>query len=235
MPLRRSSRIELLDQADTGVTTAELRGNLRDIRRANRFFGGTRAVLLTLPNLIRQCHDGVAPVTILDLATGSADIPLAIAARADVHGWDVRITATDAQTEIVAIARAAERERRVTIEQADARDLPYGNGSFDIVLLSLALHHFDSWDAKRVLGEMRRVGRRALVVNDLERSRAGLAGAWLFSRALTTNRLTRHDAPLSVRRAYTPREAQELAHEAGWTATSVRRVAPFRFVMTGRP
>jgi hypothetical protein len=54
-----------------------------------------------------------------------------------------------------------------------------------------------------------------VIVNELDRTRRALAGAWLLSRVLTRNRYTRHDAPLSVRRAYRPVEVAELATEAG--------------------
>ncbi|HUG14597.1 MAG TPA: methyltransferase domain-containing protein [Thermomicrobiales bacterium] len=233
--LTRSRRIELLDRVDEEVTPEDLAGNLRDIRRANRFFGGTRSVLSALDEAIVDVGHSTAPITLLDLATGSADIPAAIARRASRRGWSVQITATDWQPEIVEAALAAQQSRSIRVESADARDLPYLDDSFDVVLLSLALHHFEPADAADVLREMRRVAKRALIVSDLERSRAGLAGAWLFSRALTRNRLTRHDAPLSVRRAYTPDEALALARTAGWTEPRTRRVMPFRYVLTGRP
>jgi hypothetical protein len=82
---------------------------------------------------------------------------------------------------------------------------------------------------------MRRVGRRLLVVNDLERCRSGYVGAWLVGRLFTRNRLTRHDAPLSVQRAYTRDEALALARAAGWGQAHVRGAAPFRYVLTDAP
>jgi SAM-dependent methyltransferase len=233
LPLARTARPELLDAAHDGITRLELAANLRDIRRANRYFGGTRAVVSAVqPFLVGA---GARSVTILDVATGSADIPLALVRQADRHAWRIQITATDLQPEVLAIARAAERPGVLAVEPADARALPYADNTFDVVLLSLALHHFEPEDALRVLAEMRRVGRRGLLVNDLERTRVGLAGAWLFSRGLTRNRLTRHDAPLSVRRAYTLAEGLALARAAGWGTPDARRVFPFRFVLTGSP
>jgi hypothetical protein len=74
-----------------------------------------------------------------------------------------------------------------------------------------------------------------MLVNDLERSWAGYAGAWLFGRLLTSNPMTRNDAPLSVRRAYTRPEALALAHAAGWHGARVRYSVPHRYVLTGRP
>jgi len=226
--------MELLDALDTGVTPTALADNLRDIRLANRWFGGVRAVLRTLAPIF----DGQAqaePLTLLDIATGSADIPLAIDAFASRRNRPIRIVATDLQPEVLAVARAAVGTRSITVEQADALELPYGDATFDVVILSLALHHFQPEAAVQVLGEMKRVGRRLLIVNDLERSWLGLAGAWLFSRVLTTNPITRNDAPLSVRRAYTRSEALALAHAAGWHAARVRYSVPHRFILTGRP
>jgi hypothetical protein len=74
-----------------------------------------------------------------------------------------------------------------------------------------------------------------MIVNDLERSWAGYAGAWLFGHVLTANRMTRNDAPLSVRRAYTRSEALALAHAASWRAARTRYSLPHRYVLTGRP
>ena len=68
---------------------------------------------------------------------------------------------------------------------------------------------------KSALGEMARVARLGIVINDLDRSRLGWVGAWLIGHVLTRNRLTRHDAPMSVRRAYRPSETAGLLREAG--------------------
>lgn len=231
--MRRTNETELLDREAESVPAEELAGNLRDIRRANRYFGGTRAVLRAIAPL--PVEVGAETLRVLDLATGSADIPVAIVHEARRRGARVHVLATDLQPSVLAVARAAEQPGVIEIQQADARALPYADGAFDIVLLSLALHHFAPEDAARVLSEMRRVGRGLLVVNDLERSRAGYAGAWLVGHALTRNRLTRHDAPLSVRRAYTRAEALALARQAGWHAPRVRGALPFRYLLTGLP
>jgi 2-polyprenyl-3-methyl-5-hydroxy-6-metoxy-1,4-benzoquinol methylase len=233
-PLRRSSQPELLDQLGHQFETGPLAGNLRNIRLANRWFGGRQAVLRELAPLI-ETQPADEPLTILDIATGSADIPLAIDDLAARLGRSVRIVATDLQPEVLEVARAAVGTRSIAIEPADALALPYDDARFDVVTLSLALHHFETEEATQVLREMGRVGRRLLIVNDLERSWTGLAGAWLFSHLLTTNPMTRNDAPLSVRRAYTAPEALALAHAAGWRAARVRNSIPNRYVLTGRP
>jgi hypothetical protein len=77
------------------------------------------------------------------------------------------------------------------------------------------IHHLDDENAVRFLAELGRVSRRGIVVNDLHRGQLAWLGAWLVGRFLTRNPFTRHDAPLSVRRAYTLVEMEELLARAG--------------------
>ena len=114
---------------------------------------------------------------------------------------------------------------------ADARALPFADCSFDVALCSLSLHHMRPGDAVRMLAELRRVARLGLVVNDLVRCWHGLVGAWLFGNVLSRNPLTRHDAPLSFRRAYTVTEMQALAREAGLDEVRFRGFFGFRVCM----
>jgi len=72
------------------------------------------------------------------------------------------------------------------------------------------------------------LARHGFVLNDLARSWHGYAGAWLSSRLATRNRMTRHDAPLSVLRAYTPAELRNLLVRAGIHGAVVRRRPLFR-------
>jgi ubiquinone/menaquinone biosynthesis C-methylase UbiE len=115
--------------------------------------------------------------------------------------------------------------------RADGEALPFPDGSFDAVTCTLALHHFEPAAAGALLRELRRVARLSPIVCDLRRSELAYAAAWLWSRT-SRNRLTRHDAPLSVRRAYTPAEALELARAAGWRAPRLQRDPFFRMTLT---
>ena len=211
-PLPRSESAELLDAP--AHEPVELAANLRDIRRVNTLLGGTSTVLRHLPPLIDRVPQ--RPVTILDLATGSADIPLAIARWATKRRIPVAITASDVSGEILDVARDhVAGQRGITLAQYDARAIPLPDSAFDIVLCSLSLHHFAPDAAVRVLREMDRIARAGFVLNDLRRGRLGYAAAWIAARLTTRNRLTRNDAPLSVKRAYTPAELCDLLHRAG--------------------
>lgn len=197
------------------LDSSELDANLRDIRRVNRMLGGVSTILRHLPALLDRGPSDQS-ISILDLATGSADIPLAIVDWARRNGRLIEVVASDYSEEMLAIARRHLADASgITLARYDARAVPLPDRQFDIVLCSLSLHHFEPEDAVLVLKEMDRLARRGFIVNDLRRSLIGFVAAWLAAQATTRNRLTRNDAPLSVRRAYTPDELAGLLRRAG--------------------
>ena len=231
-PPSRSDAPELLD----GVIAdpAELAENFRDIQRVNRLLGGTSTVLHHLPPLL-DAVPADQPATILDLATGAADIPIAIARRAERDGRPVRIIASDASEEILALAGAnVAGHPAIELAHIDARDVPLPDGDVDIAICSLSLHHFPPDEAARVLREMHRVARVGFILNDLRRSRLGYAAAWVAARLTTRNRLTRNDAPLSVLRAYTPTELAALLAVAGIDNARITTHPWFRMAAVAR-
>ncbi len=203
----------------------ELERNLADIEFANRWLGGTAP-------LRREVRRSGAR-TILDVGSGSADIPQALVRDGRRRGVDVRATCLDRSEAMIAIARKRTGgDDRLTFVCADGERLPFGDASFDLVTCSLALHHFEPPAARDLLREMRRVARVAPIVCDLTRSRLGWAATWLYAHAMSRNRLTRHDAPLSVRRAYEPGEAVALARESGWHNPRAHSEPFFRMTLT---
>jgi ubiquinone/menaquinone biosynthesis C-methylase UbiE len=232
MALSRSNQLELLD--DAGHDPVELAMNLRDIRRVNRLLGGSSTTLRHLPELFAGIPSDQT-VSVLDLATGSADIPIALADWAAQMGRRIEIIASDCSDEILAIARdQVASHPGIILRTYDARDVPLPDGSVDIVLCSLSLHHFDPDDAVRVLREMHRLARIGFILNDLRRSRVGYAAAWLAAHATTRNRLTRNDAPLSVRRAYTVDELRELLRKADIGSARITTHRWFRMAAVSR-
>jgi SAM-dependent methyltransferase len=228
--LPRAAGAERMDEPDQDPV--ELARSLADLRAVNRWLGGTRVLLHHLARLL-LLHPQPS-YRILDIATGSADIPLAVVAWGRRRGIRVEVVATDLHAGTLAEARRrTAHEPAVSVEMADALALPFGDGAFDVALCSTALHHFDAHaDLLRVVGEMRRVARLGGVINDLRRSRAALLGAQLLAAtAWRRHPVTRHDGPLSVRRAFTPAEFRALARELGLPSAQVRAHLPFRVAL----
>jgi len=222
--MRRTVARELMDGPVDDV--GELEGNLRDIAFANARLGGTAPLLHALRRL------DAPRVELLDVGSGAGDGALALLRDASRRGLELRVTCLDHSEQMLALARkTAGDQPALSFVRADGGALPFGDGAFDVVICTLALHHFEPAGARALLRELRRVARIVPVVCDLRRSALAFAATWLWSRT-SRNRLTRHDAPLSVRRAYTPAEALALARDAGWRAPHVRREPFFRMTLT---
>lgn len=228
----RARGAELMDASrlDTGA----LEVALRDLRGVNRWLGGWSVLRSCMAGLLRALPAG--PYRVLDVGTGSADLPLRLVRWARRRGYRLHILATDLHPQTLGMARqATAAEPDVDVGVADALALPFADGAFDFVLCSTMLHHFDGDEAVTVLTEMRRVAARAVVVNDLRRSGAALLGARLLARTLWRHsELTRHDGPLSVRRAFTARELRMVADAAAMRGARVRSHVPFRLSLVAR-
>jgi hypothetical protein len=230
MSLRyRHRQAELMD--DDAVDARELGVALRFIRGVNKYFGYTRATLSHLKRFSRSWQRG-RTVRILDVATGSADVPRAILRWADRHGWDLRIIAIDrhAQTLNAALA-AGQPDPRLAIVQADALRLPFADGSFDYALTSMFLHHLDDDAAAAVLAEMNRVASRGLIAADLVRS--ARAYGWITLFTLFTTPMIRHDAKVSVAQAFRKPEVLALRDRAGIPFARYHKHFGHRFVLAG--
>lgn len=201
----------------------ELEANLRDIARANRLFGG----IAPIARVLDQTH----AAEVLDVGCGGADIPRTLQRRAQARGRQLAITCLDRSRQILEVARRQNGD--LTFVQAEGDALPFADEAFDVAMCSLTLHHAAPAEAVSLLRELRRVSRVTPLVCDLRRSALGYVATWLFSRT-SRNRMTRHDAPTSVLRAYTPAEAVALAREAGWRNPHARIEPFFRMTLVDR-
>jgi ubiquinone/menaquinone biosynthesis C-methylase UbiE len=226
------SHPEMVDRPDADPRL--LREEMVNLRKINRRFGGIpalrREIAALASNAVRH-----RPLRILDLATGSADVPVALIDDFTRAGRPVRITAVDRNEVVLQEAsRYAAGDSSITFVRGDILELGYPDVHFDIVLCSLALHHFALADAVWILREMERLSAVGFVLSDLRRSYPALCGAWLYTRLTTRNIMTRTDAIASVRAAFTEAEIRDLLARAGVADAAIRRVPGFRLMVTRR-
>jgi SAM-dependent methyltransferase len=192
--------------------SAELEKDLANLVTLNRLFGSHSLVL----DFLRPRLAPGRRWRMLDLATGSGDIPRTIARWAKKSGVDVHIDAVDQQASTLEIARRLSTDfPNIAFHQGDIRE--FGAGStWDIVLCSLALHHFSEDDATRVLRHAAALAGHSVLVADLRRCAAGTFGVDLLTAVWMREPMTRTDARISVRRAFSFAEFAALARRAGW-------------------
>lgn len=213
-----------------GVDPALLADSLRFIRRVNVLLRYTRATIAHLEQFSRRWRPGER-ITMIDFATGSADIPRAILAWADRHGFDVRIVGVDLHAATAAFARRDVPDPRLSIVRADVLNLPFDAGSFDYALSAMFLHHLSDDNALAVLRAMDRVARRGIVAADLLRNRR--AYRWISLFTLVSNPMVRHDARVSVAQAFSRPEVLGLRDRAGVDYAAFHRHFGHRFVLAG--
>jgi ubiquinone/menaquinone biosynthesis C-methylase UbiE len=163
--------------------------------------------------------------SLLDVGCGSGDVPAWIGSQV---GRPVSIVGVDLK--MLHLQAAPDALRGVV---ADVHTLPFPNGSFDVVTASLFLHHFDGDDVARVLRELYRVARRALVVNDLRRARVPYVFGRATFRLLFRSHVSVEDGLLSIRRAFTPKELRAAFDAAGIPAR-VDTNWPYRLLAVAR-
>ena len=215
---------EFMDQAELldGRPSAELQRDLSNLRWLNRHFGAISILHRFLNRwLTPVILDPRQPrLRVLDLATGEGDLPRELVTWCRERNIPVTVDAVDANAATLAVARDLSTEfPEITFHEGDIRAWKSDKQtSWDLVLCSLALHHFSSEDAVEVLRHARQLSSHHLLVADLRRSRMGALGIWLLTATFLREPMTVHDARLSIRRAFSRSELAELARRADWGA-----------------
>lgn len=219
---------ELLDAGEG--TDDDVARSLVDLRRVNRFLGGSRVVLRAISSLLQD--SSLREVSLLDVGTGSADVPMAVAENCRKHGLDTFMAAVDISERNLRISRTLLGVNSgIHLVRADSLKLPFAARSFDFVTASLFLHHFRDDDVVRLLIDFGRIARRAVIVNDLVRNLVPYYFTRIAGPILAASFLTRNDGPVSVLRGFTPGEMTELAQRAGLQVRETKRMFPYRLSM----
>lgn len=217
--MRRSRQKEMMDFP--GNPKELLVEDLHNLRIINRYLGGYRGVIKGLKRLVGEAK--MRRFSLLDVGTGSADIPRVIVQWARNRGIEATVVALE--PEPVTAEEAAHQTRQVpeiTVVRGDGEAPPFRSASFDFVLSSQLLHHFPEEKIIVLLKTWSGLARKAILVSDLVRDPLAYYGIRVITHLFTRNQMTRFDGPLSVRRALTLNEWRKLFREAA--------VGPFRLV-----
>lgn len=228
---------ELMDAPD--VAKDELANALAYLRWVNRRLGGSSALIAFLQRASVNWPDPNGPnarsITLLDVGTGSGDIPLAAVAWARSKGFDLRVTGVDNHHATVALAKAhVAHEPNVTIVLADALDLrsTFSMASFDYVHSALFLHHLSDLKALTVLATMDAIARAGVIWSDLVRSK--LHRAAVSIACIGQSRIVQHDARVSFEAGFTKAEVLDMASRCDISYAAYRQpILWYRFTLAG--
>ncbi len=221
---------ELMDQP--GLDSRLHAQALNGLARVNTLSRTAPVLWKSIKSIARNRSE---PLRVLDVACGGGDTAISLAriarrsnADVEVHGCDFSSTAVEHAT-----LRAEAASVNVRFFEQDAISQPLPDG-YDVIYSTLFLHHLDDADAVRLLTNMRQAAKQMVLISDLNRSQWGYVMTYVGIRLLTRSHICHIDGPLSVRAAFHPEEARELAAQAGWENVSIRRHWPERFLLTWR-
>jgi SAM-dependent methyltransferase len=218
---------ELLD--DPAADPAAVAESLRNIARANRWFGGAAAVRFGLARALRGTPPG-STLTLLDLGTGLGDLPAAAVRWGARRGLRLVPLGIERSRVAASLARASGLPTAVGCAGA----VPVRDKAVDVVLLSQVAHHLEPTSVARLLRACDRLARRAVVVADLRRSRLAPLAFRCRGRLLGFDRITIADGVTSIRRGFTAAELRALLASVGIEARVARRPGS-RLVAVWRP
>ena len=200
---KRLIRPDLLDH----LPPEQARANLADLVRINKTFGGHSVLLKTLTRVAAANEK----FTVLDVGAASGDTARVIQARFP-------------QASIVSLDYNAANLGAAPYPKllANAFRLPFGAASFDFVLSSLFLHHFEDAQVVELLRHFYQVARRGLVVCDLERHVLPYCFLPATRFLFRWKPITIHDGVISVRASFRASELSQLSREAGIETAQIR-------------
>jgi ubiquinone/menaquinone biosynthesis C-methylase UbiE len=205
----RAVEDEIMD--DLSQPEHEFAAAYRELAIINRRLGGVRAIKRFLP--------AQSNLLILDVAAGACDVSEAL-----LRNMQCRIVVLDLN------ARGLKLAKKSWPLVGDALELPFGDGTFDVVMASLFFHHLSDQACVRVLQQMWRIARQRVLVNDLHRHRVAYTSIRALTAIFSNSKMVRHDAAVSVLRAFRPADLLDIAKRAGVPAR-IHRSFPYRLVL----
>ncbi|MGV3640030.1 MAG: methyltransferase domain-containing protein [Adhaeribacter sp.] len=219
----RAIQAELMD--DLNLSGEALRRNLDELELINTWLGGFQTVTSALSRL-----PAAGPLRLADLGCGGGDTLRAIARWANKKQVPLQLLGFDANPFMVDYARRKCRAYpTIEVIRQDVFSPDFQGQQFDVITCSLFCHHFPDQELVELLRQLRSQARVAVIINDLHRHPLAYYFIKWVTRLLPCSHLVRHDAPLSVLRAFTRAELKKILQQAGLRSYSLRWSWAFRW------
>lgn len=223
----RATTLELLDQPDCDLALAT--ASHRFMETVNGRFGGIRTVRQFLTTELAG-HQANAPLRVLDIGSGSCDIPLAVSHWAQAHNRSIHFTCLEPAAHAFSLAHnklILTNNPDIQLLQEDIfthqPEIPY-----DCAVASMCFHHFSDAQINSLMQKLRDFVRKSVLINDLQRSIPASLAARLLLAWTGAPTGVRHDALLSIQRGFKVAELSSLLKQLDNVSVSVEPVRWFR-------
>ncbi|HTF16954.1 MAG TPA: methyltransferase domain-containing protein [Chryseolinea sp.] len=222
---KRSTDPEIMD--DLQYEGSMMDQTLRELEVINRWLGGNAVTLNALSRTVQ--HATGQHLEIADLGCGRGDMLRHIQRWADQRKLDVSLTGIDANPYIIDAARRNLGDLKVNFKSINILSEEFDKLHFDVVIGTLFYHHFSDEELVSFFSKLRERCRIGFIINDIHRHPVAYYSIKMLTYLFSQSDMVKYDAPLSVLRAFTKSELQDILRRAGCTAYKLHWRWAFRW------
>jgi len=203
----RTDKAEIMD--DFELKGKDLEIVLRDLNNVNLRLGGYK---ITTNGIKKLIENNSKTYKIADVGCGGGENLRQIARWAKKENISVELYGIDANLNTINLAKSLSKEfNNITFIQQNVFDDDFNQQQFDIITLSLTLHHFKDKDIKKILPILYQNSNLGLVINDLQRHWLAYVLFQLYSSVLMKSRIAKHDGKVSILRGFQKSELKNFS------------------------
>lgn len=210
---KRSDEIELMD--DLACKGNVVHQTLHELDVINKWLGGNAVTLSGVKKLMSDIPPQ-KEISIVDLGCGSGDVLRKLSTWAVENGRHLKLTGIDANPHIIQYARDhTNNHDNITYLTENILSEDFSARTYDVIIATLFFHHFSSAQLSQFLQQAVKQVRIGIVINDIHRHWLAYHSIAVLTRMLSKSSMVQYDAPLSVLRAFSKQELEEILAAAG--------------------
>ena len=208
---------------DFSITDGRIKTALTELEVINKYLGGRSTSRKGLEIISRKIKFN-RKITVLDTGSGGSDNFKYL----NNDGRTISVTSLDINKGVCRYVKAGRPD--VNVICGDALNLPFKESSFDIIHISLFLHHFDEGQINKLIMDFLKISRYGVIVNDLQRSVFAYAGIKLLTFLFSKSEMVKNDGPLSVKRGFLKNELKEIFSRVKYSYATIKYRWAFRWL-----
>ncbi len=223
----RSAKDEIMD--DLSISGEIVNKTLIELDTINKWLGGNSITINGIEKLLED-KKITNEITIADLGCGSGEMLKLINEWAKTKNYLVSLIGFDANENITAYAKehlkALSNAKLVTMNIFSEE---FRLQKFDVVVGTLFFHHFSSEQLVDFFKQLKHQVRIGIVINDIHRHWLAYHSIRLLTKLFSRSTMVKHDAPVSVLRAFSKGELIDIFTKVGMTNFSIQWRWAFRW------
>ncbi|MEO1654377.1 MAG: methyltransferase domain-containing protein [Bacteroidota bacterium] len=225
----RSKKKELMD--DLALASQDLKKNLDELEIINYWLGGNQVIINALQQLLDQGYfQREKTLRIADIGSGGGDLLRQMARWSRKKNLKVQLIGLDANAFMIHYAQERSRDfPEIQYAQKNIFDPSFSYADYDLVTASLFCHHFSNQELVEIFRKAYQEAKMGMIINDLHRHPLAYYGIRVLTQLFRGSYLVKHDAPLSVLRAFKRKELISLLNQANIQSAQIRWLWAFRY------